>query len=570
MSNVERQVVEAAAPAVLRDGHDEAFPVLTSDEIGRLRRYGFLRRYEGGAALFEAGKPRDGIAVVLFGAVNVTAGDGLGRVTPIARHGVGHFLGDIGTLSNDATALVSGHADGPVEVLVIPPPSLRAAIIDEVGLGARIMCALALRRGLLIASGNGGPLLIGEASSSALMALQRFLTRNGCPVRHMDPATDPAAADAVARNSAGPADLPLAICPGGVVLRNPSEGALARELGILHDDVEASLYDVAVVGSGPAGLATAVYAASEGLSVVVLDGRAFGGQAGASMRIENYFGFPSGISGFELTSRAYAQAQKFGARIAIPVAVEALDCSRGIGDFALVVQEGRQVRARTVVVASGARYRQPAIDNLSAFEGRGVWYWASPIEARLCAGKEVLIVGGGNSAGQAAVFLAMHAAKVRMVVRGAGLAETMSRYLINRIAASANIEVIPRREIVALTGSPGGRLAGVRTRDRQTGRVTDEAVENVFLFVGADPATAWLRDSGVTLDQNGFVPTGGSPNGALSSSIPGVYAVGDVRAGSVKRVGAAIGEGAQVVAAIHQLLATVERAPGHRHEGRVG
>jgi thioredoxin reductase (NADPH) len=394
------------------------------------------------------------------------------------------------------------------------------------------------------------------------MSLQRFLTRNGCPVRHLDPAIDPAAAAALARNGAGAADLPLAICPGGVVLRNPSEATLARELGLLHDDVESSRYDVAIVGSGPAGLATAVYAASEGLSVVVLDGRAFGGQAGASMRIENYFGFPSGISGFELTSRAYAQAQKFGARIAIPVAVEALDCSRGIGDFALVVQEGRRVCAKTVVVASGARYRRPGIDKLCDFEGRGVWYWASPIEARLCAGKEVFVVGGGNSAGQAAVFLATHAAKVRMVVRGAGLAETMSRYLIDRIAASADIDIVPHRELVALTGSPGGRLAGVRTRDRRTGRETDEAVENVFLFVGADPATAWLRGSGVALDHNGFVSTGGSSNGALSSSIPGVYAVGDVRAGSVKRVGAAIGEGAQVVAALHQLLAGVGRAEG--------
>jgi thioredoxin reductase (NADPH) len=299
------------------------------------------------------------------------------------------------------------------------------------------------------------------------------------------------------------------------------------------------------------------------LSVVVLDSGAYGGQAGASARIENYLGFPTGISGQALAGRAFVQAQKFGAEIMIPTEVKSIDCNRVDGALALELGDGARIRARSLVIASGARYRRPAIDNLGRYEGRGVWYWASPIEARLCSGEEVILVGGGNSAGQAAVFLSGHAAKVTILIRGDGLARSMSRYLIDRIAAAPNIEVVAHSEIVALSGSPEHGLEQVRWRNRRSGAETVSTVRNVFLFVGADPATAWLAGCGIEVDKAGFVVTGtrrcelaaeGAAN-ALESTVPGVFAVGDVRAGSIKRVGAAIGEGAQVVAALHSYLA---------------
>jgi thioredoxin reductase (NADPH) len=325
-------------------------------------------------------------------------------------------------------------------------------------------------------------------------------------------------------------------------------------IGIARKDY---VYDVAVVGAGPAGLATAVYAASEGLSVVVLDSRAFGGQAGASARIENYFGFPTGISGQHLTARASVQAQKFGAEMMIPSLVKTLDCARAHGALALELEGEERVEARTVVVASGARYRRPGLADLARFEGRGIWYWASQIEARLCAGEEIILVGGGNSAGQAAVFLSAHAAKVRMMVRAKGLSESMSRYLIDRIEAAPNIELMVETEIVGLHGAPGAALERVRWRNRATGAETEAPIRNVFLFVGAEPATGWLDGCGVLVDKAGFIITGADRTtaSALESSVPGVFAVGDVRSGSVKRVGAAIGEGAQVVQALHGFLA---------------
>jgi thioredoxin reductase (NADPH) len=359
------------------------------------------------------------------------------------------------------------------------------------------------------------------------------------------------------------------VAPDGTILHDPDETALARALGMTPAPDPDRIYDVAVVGSGPAGLATAVYAASEGLSVLVLDARAYGGQAGASARIENYLGFPTGISGQALAGRAFVQAQKFGAEVMIPAEVGGLDCGRADGALALDLGAGARLRCRALVIASGARYRRPAIGNLAAFEGRGVWYWASPIEARLCAGEEVVLVGGGNSAGQAAVFLAGHAARVLMMVRAEGLAQSMSRYLIDRIAASPNIALMTQTELVALEGDPEAGLASVRWRNRRTGAETTRALRNVFLFVGADPATAWLGDCGVELDKAGFVVTGarrttvapGGEGAALETTIPGVYAVGDVRSGSVKRVGAAIGEGAQVVQVLHGFLAAADPPP---------
>jgi thioredoxin reductase (NADPH) len=443
---------------------------------------------------------------------------------------------------------------------------LRAAIVAEAELGEMIMRALILRRVKLLESGAGGPILVGPPSGD-LARLQTFLSRNGFPHQVVDSLEH---ADAVAlaqlRTPAG-SELPLAICPDGVVLRNPSESELARHLGMIGRPDSEKIYDVAVVGAGPAGLAAAVYAASEGLSVLVLDGRSFGGQAGASARIENYFGFPTGISGHALVGRAFTQALKFGTEIAIPVAVAALDCKAGREDglHHLRLVDHPPVRARTVIIASGARYRRPGIANLAAFEGRGIWYWASPIEGRMCAGQEVALVGGGNSAGQAAVYLSSVASKVHLIVRGECLAESMSRYLLDRINATKNIELVARTEITALEGSRETGLEAVRWRSHHNGAEDRRDIRNVFIFVGAEPATEWLAGCDVALDNKGFVLTGArasaaqdnSPLATYESSVAGVFAVGDVRAGSVKRVGSAIGEGAGVVAALHAHLANV-------------
>ncbi len=539
---------------------EQTFPSLTSAEIARMRRFGELRSYRHGERLFEAGKPGPGMFVVLAGHVAITERDGLGHVTPVIDQGPGQFLAEIGQLSG-RVALVDGHAEGEVETLLIPPDKLRALLVAEADLGERIMRALILRRVSLIQGGVGGPVLIGPSNSTGVVRLQSFLTRNGFPHHLLDPATEGDAAEIIARYSPSPTDWPLVVTSDGTVLRNPSENELARALGMIGGPRGERIYDVAIVGCGPAGLATAVYAASEGLSVVVLDSRAFGGQAGASARIENYLGFPTGISGQALAGRAFSQAQKFGADIMIPISAKALDCARTDGAFALALEGCEALRSRAVVVASGARYRRPEIENLDKFEGRGVWYWASPIEARLCADQDVVLVGGGNSAGQAAVFLSGHARKVHMMIRGGGLGASMSRYLIERIEATPNIELMFNTEVVGLEGREDATLERVRWKSRLSGEETTIDIRNLFLFVGADPATGWLSDCGVTLDRGGFVVTGaqselnqGRPVPPLETSVPGVFAVGDVRSGSVKRVGGAIGEGAQVVAALHGFL----------------
>jgi thioredoxin reductase (NADPH) len=540
--------------------HEQTFPTLTEHEIERMRRFGEVRYYRDGEALFETGKPGPGMFVVLSGTVAITQRDGLGHVTPVIDQGPGQFLAEIAQLSG-RPALVDGHAEGDVETLLIPPERLRALLVAEADLGERIMRALILRRVNLIQDGVGGPVLIGPPSLGEIAQLQNFLARNGQPHHVLDPATDKDAADLVARYSATRAELPLVVCPNGNVLRNPSETALAMAMGMIGGHTHDKLYDVAVVGSGPAGLATAVYAASEGLSVAVLDSRAFGGQAGASARIENYLGFPTGISGQALAGRAFNQAQKFGAEILIPVSVRSLDCSKRDGLFSLATECGHTLRARSIVVASGARYRRPTIENLEPFEGRGVWYWASPIEAKLCAGQDVVLVGGGNSAGQAAVFLSGHVRKVYMMIRGGGLGASMSRYLIERIEATQNIELMFNTEITALEGGEDGMLERVRWKSRLAPEQHTLDASNVFLFVGADPATGWLDGCGVKLDRGGFVLTGQNGSDSvrqgqlLETTVPGVFAVGDVRSGSVKRVGGAIGEGAQVVAALHGFLA---------------
>jgi thioredoxin reductase (NADPH) len=539
---------------------DQMFPRLDPAEIDRLRRFGEVQRFAAGEHLFTTGVPTPGMFLILAGAVAVAA-HSLDHVLPINEVGFGGFIAEIGQLSS-RPAFVDAVALEAVEALLISTENLRSLVIAEAELGERIMRALILRRVALIETGAGGPVLIGSALSADVIRLEGFLARNGFPHQVWDPEEDQEARELVARWGPDPADLPLAVCPDGTVLRNPSESALGRCLGMARIDDAGKIYDVAIVGAGPAGLATAVYAASEGLSVIVFDERAFGGQAGRARGSKT-------ISAFQPASRAWRSP-------AAPSPRRKNSAPRPSSRSRSSSSNAPQIRwrstcpmaatsKRAVVVASCARYRRPAIPDLANFEGEGVWYWASPIEGRMCRNDEVVLVGGGNSAGQGAVFLSGFAAKVWMLVRRDGLTATMSRYLVDRIEATPNIEVVPETEIVALRGSAEERLAAVRWRHLPSGVETEKPIRNVFLFIGADPATSWLRDCGVALDEKGFIRTGGGVDGnrtggepapalPLQSSIRGVFAVGDVRSGSVKRVGGAIGEGAAVVAQLHSFL----------------
>jgi thioredoxin reductase (NADPH) len=413
------------------------------------------------------------------------------------------------------------------------------------------MRALILRRVVMIESG-GGPVLVGPPDNGDMLRLQGFLARNGHPYTALDPAVDAHAADLVAHEHATPADLPLVVCVDGRVSHNPTDAQVARCLGLLPELDPDHVYDVVVVGAGPAGLATAVYAASEGLSVLVLDSRAPGGQAGASSRIENYLGFPTGISGQALAGRAFVQAQKFGATVAVAATVARLDCTGR--PLRLEMTDRRQVRARAVVVASGAAYRPLGLNDVAQFDGRGVHYWASPLEAKLCHNETVALVGAGNSAGQAVVFLASHADHVHMLVRGPDLAASMSRYLIERIEGLPNVTLHAGTSVTGLQGDEHG-LTEVRWASPGGAEIC-HTIRRLFLFIGADPNTGWLEGCGMARDEKGFLLTGmaGATHG-LETNIPGVFAIGDVRAGSVKRVAAAVGEGAAAVAQVHAYLA---------------
>jgi len=549
----------------------QTFPVLSATDMTRIRRFGVARRFEAGEFLIRAGQKSLGMFLVGAGRIQVTQRDGLGHVVPLRTYGPGEFLAEAGTLFG-GFALVDAQALDAVDGFLVVPDQLRALIIAEADLGERIMRALILRRVALIRAGASGATLIGAAGSASVLRLQNFLQRNGQPHHVVTAEDDPLAAALLAQAGAAAAEA-VAVCPNGTVLIEPSETALATALGMIDDHVCDGVFDVLVVGAGPAGLSTAVYAASEGLHVAVLDCRSFGGQAGASARIENYLGFPTGISGQALAGRAFIQAQKFGAKMIIPAEAVRLDCSQAesAGVFSVHLADGRSLRGRALVIASGARYRRPDLPRIAEFEGHGVSYWASGLEAKLCTGAEVVLVGGGNSAGQAAVFLAAHAAKVHMMIRGPGLAASMSRYLIDRIKAAPNIQLWTHTELVALEGELPGGLQCVRWRTGGAdGPVHERAVRNVFLFVGADPETRWLAGCGVAVDTHGFVLTGADALAAtdvraapdrevnpFETSVRGAFAVGDVRAGSVKRVGGAIGDGAAAVALIHRHLARV-------------
>ncbi|HEX8127309.1 MAG TPA: FAD-dependent oxidoreductase [Allosphingosinicella sp.] len=533
----------------------QIYPSLTPGELDRLARFGSRRSFGPGEMLARVGESGHGLSLILSGEVEISrhGRDGApGEL--IVTHRAGAFMGELAQLSGQPS-LIDAQARGPVETVAIPPERLRALLVAEAEVGERIMRALILRRVGLIETGTGGPVLIGREGDGDLLRLESYLSRNGHPHQKLDPETDPDARALIERFHIASEELPIVLCPGGQLLRNPAEACLARCLGLVGPIDPDRLFDVAVIGAGPAGLATAVYAASEGLGVLVLDCRAFGGQAGASARIENYLGFPTGVSGMALMGRAYNQARKFGAEMAIPDEAAKLECDDG-GNRRLTLANGERIRARAVVLATGARYRRLEVANLEDFEGSSVHYWASPLEAKLVADRDVALVGGGNSAGQAVVFLAGHARQVTLVARRP-LRETMSAYLVERIAGLPNVEVIDGAEVSALEGRDRA-LESIRWRSRASGAETRRGCRHLFLFIGADPNTDWLAESGLALDPGGFVLTGTEARAGclpLETSRPGVFAVGDVRAHSVKRVAAAVGDGAQVVAALHAYLA---------------
>lgn len=528
------------------------FPVLNAAQIETAKRFasGPVRHFAAGASVYAIGEQGTPAWLVLDGTIDVVRRDGLSHEAPVTVHGAGQFTGEVSQLAG-RPSIAAGHA-GRNGCCALPfdAAHLRALMVGSAEVGEILMRALILRRVGLIEEGGAGTILIGAPGSPDIVRLQGFLTRSGYPNLVLDVAADAEGRAMVERLGVLADELPLVVCPTGALLKNPGLAELARCLGMTPELDPERLYDVAIVGAGPAGLAAAVYAASEGLSVIVLDERAIGGQAGASSRIENYLGFPTGISGQALAGRAYNQALKFGAEIAVPLKVERLDCT---GDsIALDLCGGHRIRTRAIVIASGARYRRPEVPDLETFEGAGVSYWASPIEARLCAGEDIALVGGGNSAGQAIVFLGPQVRRLHLVARRP-LAETMSRYLIDRIAALPNVEVHVGAEIASLDGDRASGLGGVTFRCRADGALRRHALRHLFLFIGAEPNSAWLAGCAET-DDKGFVVTGKGPL-PLQTSQPGVFAIGDVRAGSTKRVAAAVGEGAAVVAQIHAMLA---------------
>ncbi|USX19377.1 FAD-dependent oxidoreductase [Oxalobacteraceae bacterium OTU3REALA1] len=565
---------QAALPADLESRRHQMFPTLSDSDIKHMLRFGHVRHFSDGEKIAEAGKSSYGMLLVLKGGVAITRFDGLGNTSYITTHTPGQFSGEVAQLSG-RPALGNADAVGEVEVLVIPPESLRALLVAHADLGERIVRALILRRVGLIEQNSGGPVIVGPRGHGRIHTLQSFLSANGHPYSVLDPEVDQQATELMALYQPKPDELPLVVCPDGVVKKNPTTVDIGRCLGMLPELPADKVWDVIVVGAGPSGLATAVYAASEGLSVLALETRAFGGQAAASARIENYLGFPTGVSGRALAGRAYVQAQKFGVEIAIPAPAGRLICDT----YPLQVEmcgSLQKLQAKTVVLSCGARYRRPSLANLKQFEGKGIYYWASPIEAKLCKTEEIVLVGGGNSAGQAAVFLAGHASKVHMLIRKDSLSSTMSSYLIERIQATPNIELHTHSEIVALEGDEDG-LKQVRIRNSKSEEECDYDVCRVFLFIGADPNTGWLEDCGVDVDGHGFIRTGFDvtkaqckanfdkgvyprempARAALETSVPGVFAIGDVRASSTKRVAAAVGEGAAVVSQIHAFLANL-------------
>ena len=544
--------------SIIAERGAQMFPTLSELELARLKRFGTPMHFTAGETIQRTGESGHGLLLILSGEVEVTQVAHGHAPLHITTHKAGSFMGELAQLSG-RPVLVDAVALSDVAAVAIAPDRLRALIVAEAVLGERIMRALILRRVGLIESGGGGPVIVGHTRDGNVLRLVNFLRRNGHPYTQLDPDGDSCAQTLVGQFEVTPDELPIVLCPSGKLLRNPDENALARCLGLVGALDEDALYDVVVVGAGPAGLATSVYAGSEGLKVLTLDCRSFGGQAGASSRIENYLGFPTGISGMALMGRAFNQAQKFGVEMAIPDEAVSLEC--GVDPLHLKLATGERIRTRSVVIATGATYRRLDVDDLDRFEGASVHYWASPMEGTLCANEEIALVGGGNSAGQAVVFLAAHAKKVWLLVRKP-LEATMSHYLIERIRELPNVEVVNGVQVSALEGE-NGQLEAVCWRNLASGEETRRPMRHLFSFIGAEPNTDWLASAGIERDARGFLLTGaeagakvGEGRLALETSRCGVFAVGDVRAASVKRVAASVGDGAQVVALLHAWLAS--------------
>jgi thioredoxin reductase (NADPH) len=541
---------------------EEVFPTLTPEQIARVAAHGRVRPVRSGEVLLSAGDRVDSFFVVTAGSIEFVRPSEKGEEL-VAVLRPGKFTGELILLSG-RQALVNVRVGEAGEVIDVKREDLLELVATDSELSDIFLRAFILRRVELIAHGIGDAALIGSNFCQATLRVKEFLTRNGHPYRYVDLDNDPGVQDLLDKFGVGVGDVPVLICRGSVVLRNPTNLQIADCLGFNEAIDEARVRDVLIIGAGPAGLAAAVYGASEGLDVLVLESEAPGGQAGSSSKIENYLGFPTGISGQELASRALTQAEKFGAELMIARRAKRLACERR--PFAVEIDEGPSVLARTVIIATGARYRKLRVENLERFEGAGVYYFATPIEAQLCRDEEVVVVGGGNSAGQAAVFLARAARRVHVLVRADGLAESMSRYLVRRIEDNPAIAFQPHTEIVALEGA--NRLERVSWRDNETGEVTTHEIRHVFSMTGADPSTGWL-DGCVTLDGNGFVKTGpdlseedlaaahwpgARPPRLYETSVPGVFAVGDVRGGNIKRVASAVGEGSIAITFVHEAL----------------
>ena len=540
-----------------------AFPTLADDQIEFLRRYGEVRKIEPGQVLFREGDRSYDFIVILEGEVEIV--DNFeGEARTIAVHGACRFLGEMNMLTGQSVYLSAVMRESG-EVLAIPPEKLKAIITEEPTLSDIILKAFLARRSVLMRVGTGLR-IVGSRRSKDALRLREFAVRNRLPHRWIELEEDGGAEALLGRFGVQPQETPVAIWLGEKVLKNPSNAELARTIGLDVDTSREQMYEIIVVGAGPAGLAAAVYGASEGLATLSLEAVALGGQAGTSSRIENYLGFPAGLSGAELASRALVQADKFGARITVPQ--EAVGLRRENNHYMVTLSEGGEVAGRSVIVATGARYRRLDIPRLERFEGVSVHYAATEAEAQMCRGNEVAVVGGGNSAGQAAVFLADRVAKVYLLIRGGDLGKSMSRYLIDRIEKTDNIELLSHIGVRELMGD--GALEGVVVEDNRSGERRILRARALFVFIGAEANTGWLKGT-IALDERGFVPTGRTLdrsaldsqtwNGLsrepfmLESSQPGIFAVGDVRSGSVKRVASAVGEGSMAVRFVHQYLA---------------
>jgi thioredoxin reductase (NADPH) len=536
--------------------HHQIFPRLNENQMAVLTRYGEQRQLRAGDILFSEGDRHIPMFAIVSGTIEACRGAGDSHHV-LGRHGPGSFTGEIGTLAGRG-AIATLRATSDCEVILIDEESLRALVVAEAELSETIMRAFILRRVAFIQDQYCGLIVVGSSASWNTLVLRHFLSRNGQPFTYFDIVEHEEAKGLLERYDATEADIPLMVTLQGAVLKQPTNRAVADAIGLSPDRLNGERFDLVVVGAGPGGLAAAVYAASEGLRVAVLDTKAPGGQAGTSSKIENYFGFPTGISGQALAGRGLSQCRKFGAEVGVPIEVLGIECENA-KPFHLRLSHDEHVFANAIVVATGARYRKPSLPRLEGFEGSGIYYSASFMEAAFCTNQELVIVGGGNSAGQAAVFLSGFARHVHIVIRGDGLSASMSNYLIRRIEAAANITVHLRTQIVELNGAT--HLDSIKWDSE--GRIEEKAIRHVFLFLGAQPNTGWLGDC-VALDKHGFVLTGPDAISHWSSerlpfnletSQPGIFAVGDVRSGSVKRVATAVGEGGAAVQSLHQYLA---------------